>query len=73
MRYTMILERDSDGRVVAHVPALRGCASQGKNKREALRNVKEAIALYVETLIENAQPVPKEAGREIVELSIVGT
>ena len=73
MRYTVILERDSGGMVVAHVPALRGCVSQGKNKREALRNVKEAIALFVETLIENDQPVPKEAGREFVELSIVGT
>lgn len=73
MRYTVILERDSGGLVVAHVPALPGCVSQGKNKREALRNVKEAIALYVETLIEHGQPVPREAGREIVELSIVGS
>ena len=72
MRYTVILERDPEGLVVAHVPALRGCVSQGKNKREALRNVKEAIALYVETLIENGQAVPVESGREIVELSVVG-
>jgi len=72
MHYSVILERDPGGFVVAHVPALRGCVSQGKNKREALRNVKEAIALYVETLIENGQTVPIESGREIVELSIVG-
>ncbi len=72
MRYTVILERDPSGMVVAYVPALSGCVSQGKNKREALRNVKEAIALYIETLIEHGQPVPQEAGREVVELSIVG-
>ena len=61
MRYTVILERDLDGMLAAHVPALRGCASQGRNKREALRNIKEAIALYIETLIEHGRPVPTEA------------
>lgn len=71
MRYTVILERDPGGMVVAHVPTLRGCVSQGKTKREALRNVKEAIALYVEALIEHGQPVPTETGREVVELSLV--
>ncbi len=72
MRYTVILERDPCGTLVAHVPALRGCVSQGRNKREAIRNIKEAIALYIETLIENGRPVPTEAAREVVELSVVG-
>ena len=70
MRYTVILERDPTGILVAHVPALRGCVSQGRNKREALKNIKEAIALYIETLIEHEQPVPTEAGREVVELAV---
>ncbi len=61
MRYTVILERDEDGMLVAHVPALRGCVSQGKNKRKAMKNVKEAIALYIETLIEKGQPLPDKA------------
>jgi len=56
--------------VVAQVPALRGCASQGKSKREALRNVREAIGLYIETLIEHGQTVPVETGREVVELNV---
>lgn len=47
LRYTVILENDPTGMIVAHVPALRGCVSQGRTKREALRNVKEAIALYI--------------------------
>ncbi len=72
MRYTVILERDPSGMLVALVPALRGCVSQGRTNREAIRNVKEAIALYIETLIENGRPVPTEAAREIVELSVVG-
>jgi predicted RNase H-like HicB family nuclease len=46
--------------------------SQGRNRREAVRNIKEAIGLYIETLIEHGQPVPTEAAREVVELSVVG-
>ena len=72
MQYTVIIERDLEGMFIAHIPALRGCVSQGKTRREALRNIKEAAALYVETLIEKGRPVPTEAGREIVELSVVG-
>lgn len=70
LSYTVVLEKDPSGLIVAHVPTLRGCASQGKNKREAMRNVREAIGLYIETLIEHGQPVPTETGREIVELSV---
>lgn len=72
MRYTVILERDPSGMLVAHVPALQGCVSQGRNKREAMKNVKEAISLYIETLIEHGRPVPTEVAREVVELAIVG-
>jgi hypothetical protein len=45
MRYTVILERDPSGILVAHVPALRGCVSQGRNRREAVRNIKEAVVV----------------------------
>jgi len=34
---------------VADVPELPGCMSQGKTVEAALKNVKEAIALYLET------------------------
>jgi predicted RNase H-like HicB family nuclease len=33
---------------VADVPELPGCMSQGKTVEDALKNVKEAIALYLE-------------------------
>jgi len=38
----------SDGWHVVEVPALPGCISQGKTKKEALENIKEAIELYLE-------------------------
>ena len=48
MRYTVILQRESDGRYVATVPALPGCVSQGDTREEALKNIREAAELYIE-------------------------
>jgi len=72
IRYTVVLERDPDGLFVAHVPAMRGCVSQDRNRRRATRNLKEAVARCVETLIEHRQAVPTESGRAVVERSAVG-
>jgi len=37
-----------DGYFVARCPALRGCVTQGKTRKEAQANLEEAIALYLE-------------------------
>jgi predicted RNase H-like HicB family nuclease len=68
MRYTVILERESDGGYVASVPALPGCVSQGDNRDEAMTNIREASELYVEDCRETGDPVPTEAGKEFVEV-----
>lgn len=49
MKFKVILEPQEKGYTI-YVPALRGCISQGETKKEALRNIKEAIELYLETL-----------------------
>ena len=68
MSYTVILEREADGGFVVSVPALPGCVSQGDSRQEALRNIREAIELYVEDCREAGDPIPEEAGREYVEV-----
>jgi predicted RNase H-like HicB family nuclease len=68
MRYTVVLEREDDGRYVASVPALPGCVSQGDTRSEALNNIREAIELYVEDCRDAGDPVPTEAGKEFVEI-----
>jgi len=70
MRYTVIIEKGQESGYVAYCPALRGCVSQGRTKRQALKNIKEAIEAYVEALIEDGLPVPTEAGKEVVELEV---
>lgn len=46
--FDVILEKEKGGWYIANVPALPGCHTQGKTKKEALENVKEAIELYLE-------------------------
>ena len=69
MRYTVVLEQESDGGFVALVPALLGCVSQGDTRDEAIANIREAAELYVEDCIASGDPVPTEAGREYIELT----
>lgn len=70
MKYTVILEKGRESGYVAHVPALKGCVSQGNSREEAVSNVKEAIEAYIEVLIEDGLPVPTEVGKEIIEVQV---
>ncbi|MFL5586141.1 MAG: type II toxin-antitoxin system HicB family antitoxin [Ktedonobacteraceae bacterium] len=59
--YTIILEPDPDeGGYTVTVPALPGCVTQGETIEEAIVMAKDAIRLYIETLIAEGQPVPLE-------------
>ena len=44
-----MIEKDEDGVFVASVPSLRGCYTEGDTYEEVIKNIKEAIALCVET------------------------
>ncbi|EAZ91682.1 hypothetical protein CY0110_26163 [Crocosphaera chwakensis CCY0110] len=47
---TVFLYPDEDGYIIAEVPSLPGCISQGETRQEALKNIKEAIELHLEVL-----------------------
>jgi predicted RNase H-like HicB family nuclease len=68
MKYTVILDQESDGGYVVMVPSLPGCVSQGDGREETLANIREAAELYIEDCIEAGDPVPTESGREFIEL-----
>lgn len=48
MKFKVVLEPAEDGGYVVYVPSLPGCISEGDSKEEALKNIKEAIELYLE-------------------------
>jgi len=58
--YTVILEREEDGGYHAFVPALKGCHSQGDILEESIDNIREAIALYLDSLRAHGEPLPVE-------------
>ena len=70
LRYTVILEEGREGGFVAICPALPGCVSQGNSRQEALGNIREAVEVYIEALLEDGLPVPVEEGRETVEIEV---
>ena len=69
MRYRVLIEQDEDGAYVAEVPALPGCISEGRSRSEAIENVREAIAAYVESLKAHGEPVPPPITEEVVEVN----
>ncbi len=68
MKYRVLIETDEDGVFVAEVPSLPGCVSQGMTREEALVNIKEAIAVYVESLEAHGEAVPPPITEELVEV-----
>jgi predicted RNase H-like HicB family nuclease len=62
-----IIEKDEHG-YFAYCPGLDGCCTQGKTLDQTMKNIREAISLYLETLS------PKEraalARREIITSSL---
>jgi predicted RNase H-like HicB family nuclease len=59
MRQVLIYPGE-DGYWIAECPSLPGCISQGKNKEEAILNIREAIEGYVSALEEAKLAVPPE-------------
>ncbi len=58
MSYLVVIEQGETG-FGAYVPDLPGCAAVGETEEEALRLVRDAIALHIEGLKREGLPVPE--------------
>lgn len=57
MSWRVILQPDPEtGDWAIWCPELKGCASAGRTREEAIENIKEAIALYLEPLPVSTPP-----------------
>jgi predicted RNase H-like HicB family nuclease len=63
----VVVQRGEDGFFVANCPSLKSCWSQGKTQEEALENIREAIALFLEPQLKE---LTQDETKEIVELSL---
>jgi len=52
--FTVVIERGEDGYLIASVPELAGCHTQGKSLDELMENVKEAVQLCLDVKGEEA-------------------
>ena len=53
MRFRVLIEEDENGIYVGKVPDLPGCATEGRTKKELMKNMKETIEAYLESLKEH--------------------
>jgi predicted RNase H-like HicB family nuclease len=64
LQYAAVFEPDEErGGYTVYIPALPGCISEGDTFEEALRNIQEAAALYLEVMAERRErPEPSSNG-----------
>lgn len=67
MKLKVVLEPSEEGGFTAYVPSLPGCISEGASREDALKNIKEAVDLYLEPVDDDMVLVP---GTEIMELAV---
>jgi antitoxin HicB len=68
MKYRVVIEQDEDGIFIVECPALPGCISDGRTHEEAIKNIREAIEAYIESLRKHNEPIPPPIYEEIVEV-----
>lgn len=66
MTLKIVLEPGEDGMVIASVPALPGCHSQGLTRDEALENIREAVVGWLESQ-DTVEPGPAV---EVVKIAV---
>ena len=58
--YPVFIQYDPIDKIyVASVPELSGCMAHGNTKEQALREIETAKELWIETALEDGQPVPE--------------
>jgi antitoxin HicB len=73
LTYRVLLNREPEGGYTATVPTLPGCITYGETVDEAITMSREAIVLYVESLVAHNEQVPDESNMLEYSLTIPAT
>ena len=57
---------EEDQAYIAEVPELPGCMAHGSDHEVSLRNLRDAIELWIKTAHEFGHPVPPPKGRRLM-------
>lgn len=71
LMFDVVVQKDETGEYVAFVPSLSGCHTQGETLEELMKNVEEAIELYLETLDEEEKSEVLKMAQSVVGLQKV--
>lgn len=63
----VVLEPSEDGGYTVYAPSLPGCISEGDTREEAIRNIREAIELYLEPVEDDLSYSPQS---ELLEITL---
>ena len=66
----VILTQGDDGYIVAEIPFITGCISQGKTVTKALANIKEAAELCLENREAEGWDLPKTIDVGQIEIAL---
>jgi antitoxin HicB len=58
--YKIRLQKEPEGGYTVVVPSLPGCITYGENIDDAIAMAKEAVELYIESLVEHGEKIPDE-------------
>lgn len=58
----VVIEKDGEG-YHAYCPSLKGLHVGGQTKSEAIKNVNDAVVLYVESMLKNGEDIPDDTPR----------
>ena len=67
--YPVIVEPNEDGYYV-RCPALQGCSTQGRTYEEAMKNIKDAIILSIESRKAHGEPIPTSKGFSLTSVEV---
>ncbi len=69
-QFTVVTEKDEDGRYVAICPGLPGCYTEGESAEEAREMIEDAIRLHVEDRLARGEPIYQEVGVAQVKVAV---
>ena len=58
--FTVIFEKEDEGGYHIFCPVLPGCHTQSETVEQGIQDIREAIQLYLSTIVEDGLPVPEE-------------
>ena len=68
--YPVLVRPGESGKLIAECPLIEGCFSQGDTINEALENIREAIELCIEVMIQRGETPPETADTVLSQVAV---